>query len=283
MSADREVTRIVQSWLHEDAHEDADRILNLVLDEIDTTPQRRASWLARRFPIMNSSARLGLVAAAIVLAAAVGIGLYGKLWVGSPTPTPSSSPSPEALTSPPEALTAGVRYLASTFSAPFTFSVPGSGWTMGTSEPASFDVHAFVNGYYGLSVMTNVYVYRDPCHWDLGYIDNPASLSTVDGIVAALTSFPGFTTSTPVATSVGGHVGMAFDLTPPADASGCKDAGKVRVLDVGSSNDEFSVNGRLHYQVVEVGGTPVVLEHYSFIGASALLEVQKLAHTVTFP
>ena len=42
MSTDRDVTRIVRSWLHEDAHEDADRILNLVLDQIDTTPQRLA-------------------------------------------------------------------------------------------------------------------------------------------------------------------------------------------------------------------------------------------------
>ena len=49
MSTDRDVTtRIVRSWLHEDAHEDADRILNLVLDHIDTTPQRRATWLADR-------------------------------------------------------------------------------------------------------------------------------------------------------------------------------------------------------------------------------------------
>ena len=42
MSTDRDVTRIVRSWLHEDAYEDADRILNLVLAEIDTTPQRSA-------------------------------------------------------------------------------------------------------------------------------------------------------------------------------------------------------------------------------------------------
>ena len=61
MSTDRDVTtRIVRSWLHEDAHEDADRILNLVLDEIDTTPQRRPGWLARRFPPMNSTTRIAL-------------------------------------------------------------------------------------------------------------------------------------------------------------------------------------------------------------------------------
>jgi hypothetical protein len=93
MSTDRDVTtRIVRSWLREDAHEDADRILNLVLDEIDTTPQRRASWLARRTPTLNNYTRLGLVAAAVLAVVIVGIGLFGtSLDVGGTTsPTPSA-------------------------------------------------------------------------------------------------------------------------------------------------------------------------------------------------
>jgi len=94
MTADRDVTRIVRSWLHEDAHEDADRVLNLVLDEIDTTPQRRASWLARRTPTMNNYARFGLVAAAVVLFAAVGIGLLARSGIGGPQTSPSPSLSP---------------------------------------------------------------------------------------------------------------------------------------------------------------------------------------------
>jgi hypothetical protein len=93
MSADRDVTRIVRSWLHEDAHEDADRILNLVLDEIDTTPQRRASWLARRTPTLNNYARFGFIAAAVALAAVIGIGLFGNS-VGDSEPTPTASPTP---------------------------------------------------------------------------------------------------------------------------------------------------------------------------------------------
>jgi hypothetical protein len=95
VSADRDVTRIVRSWLHEDAHEDADRILNLVLDEIDTTPQRRAGRLARRFPPMSTYARFGLVAAAMVLATAVGIGLVARSGIGGPQASPSPSPVPQ--------------------------------------------------------------------------------------------------------------------------------------------------------------------------------------------
>jgi hypothetical protein len=286
MSTDRDVTRDLRSWLHEDAHEDADRVLGLVLDQIDTTPQRRASWLARRFPIMSTTARLGLVAAAIVLAIVVGIGLAGRLSVGpAPEPTPSSSPSPEALSSPPENLSVAVRYFASNFSVPFTFTVPRSGWTTGATAGPSFDVHTRTGAPYGLSVMTDISVYLDPCHWDTGYIADLASLGTVDGIVAALTALPGFTASAPVATTVGGHAGFAFDLTVPSDASACTDVGKVRLLDVGgpSNHDEFSINAHLRYEVIDVGGTPVLLEHYSFEAASRLAEVQQLVNSITFP
>jgi len=95
MSADRDVTRIVRSWLHEDAHEDADRVLDMLLDLVDTTPQRRASWLARRTPTLNTYARLGLVAAAVLAVVIVGIGFFGRSPdVGSGTsPTPSASSS----------------------------------------------------------------------------------------------------------------------------------------------------------------------------------------------
>ncbi|MGH2488998.1 MAG: hypothetical protein ACRDFR_05220, partial [Candidatus Limnocylindria bacterium] len=66
MSTDRDVTRIVRSWLSEDRHEDADRVLNTVLDQLDTTPQRRTSWSAWRELFMNKFVAIGLGAAAVV-------------------------------------------------------------------------------------------------------------------------------------------------------------------------------------------------------------------------
>ena len=38
-------TRVVLSWLREEGHENAERVLLRALDEADTTPQRR-SWPA---------------------------------------------------------------------------------------------------------------------------------------------------------------------------------------------------------------------------------------------
>jgi hypothetical protein len=93
MSTDRDVTRDLRSWLHEDAHEDADRVLGLVLDRIDTTPQRRSSWLARRSPIMsNNTVRFGIAAAAVVLVALLGIRFLPGLNVGSQRQTDLPSP-----------------------------------------------------------------------------------------------------------------------------------------------------------------------------------------------
>jgi hypothetical protein len=100
VSTDRDVTRIVRSWMDEGVTQLPDRVLDLVLDQIPATPQRRASWLARRTPTLNTYARLGLVAAAVFLAAVVGIGLYARSGVGGPPPDASASFAPSLVPSP---------------------------------------------------------------------------------------------------------------------------------------------------------------------------------------
>jgi hypothetical protein len=139
MSTERDVTRIVRSWLHEDAHEEADRILNLVLEAVDTTPQRRSFWLARRFPPMSTYLKVGLAAAVVVLAAFIGIQLLGGSNVGEPGPeasrptataTPEVKLEPSPPTSPPP--------LSQSFASPLhgiSVSYP-EGWTaQAATEP----------------------------------------------------------------------------------------------------------------------------------------------------
>ena len=75
MSADRDTTRIVRSWLRTDEHESADRILGDVLALLDATPQRRPMWPARRIADMNTFAKLATAIAAVVVAAVVGVNL----------------------------------------------------------------------------------------------------------------------------------------------------------------------------------------------------------------
>ena len=124
MSTDRDVTRTVRSWLKEDRHEDAARVLNLVLDEVDTTPQRRPLWLARRFPIMSTNAfRYGIAAAAVVMALA-GFALLSRGQNVGDRATPSPAPTSTAVsTSTPPPLSAEVIRV-SDFVVPFTYRTP---------------------------------------------------------------------------------------------------------------------------------------------------------------
>ena len=112
MSADRDTTRIVRSWLRTDEHESADRVLGDVLALLDATPQRRPLWPARRIADMNTYAKLATAIAAVVVAAVVGVNLLrpgggpGTDPASSPTPSPSASPTPTPQPQPSAAGTA---------------------------------------------------------------------------------------------------------------------------------------------------------------------------------
>ncbi len=96
MTTERDpATRIVLSWLREETHEDAERVLLRALDEVDTTPQRRSWWLAWRTDPMSTYAKLLAAAAAVLVVAVVGYNfLPGRGGVGGqPTIAPSPSPS----------------------------------------------------------------------------------------------------------------------------------------------------------------------------------------------
>jgi hypothetical protein len=87
-------TRIVLSWLREDAHENAEQMLLRALDEVDATPQRR-SWPAWRSNRMNTFAKLIVAAAAVLVVAFAGFQLLPRSSGvgGEPTIAPSPSPS----------------------------------------------------------------------------------------------------------------------------------------------------------------------------------------------
>lgn len=99
MTTERDMTRIVRSWLRTDEHESADRVLDNVLALLDATPQRRPWWPARRIADMNSLAKVATAIAAVVVAAVVLINLMPGVGPGGEA-RPSPSPSPSASTSP---------------------------------------------------------------------------------------------------------------------------------------------------------------------------------------
>ena len=92
-------TRTVLSWLREDTHENAERVLLLALDEVDATPQRRSWWPAWRSNRMNTYAKLIVAAAAVLVFAVVGYQFLPRSGGVGVQPTTAPSPSPALLAS----------------------------------------------------------------------------------------------------------------------------------------------------------------------------------------
>ena len=92
MSTDRETTLAVRSWLEDGVNRLPDRILDAVLDQVPTTPQRRSGWSAWRSFRMNTYAKLAAGAAAVLVLAIVGYQFLPRS--GGPGGQPTSAPSP---------------------------------------------------------------------------------------------------------------------------------------------------------------------------------------------
>lgn len=225
MRADPELERVVRSWLQEEGHEDAERVLFTVLNQVDTTPQRRAGWLARRFPIMNNkTVRYGLAAAAVVLVALAGINLVPGVNLGSPS-TPSPSPTATALpTATPRPSSLAVpfgtpldpgRYAVDElFPLNLTFEIEES-WNA-CSESGSEQNLCRPDA--GISFVIVENVVADPCETDGPGLD-PAIGPSVDDLVSAIAGLEGFEATAPIDVTVGGFSGKEFELTAPAEAA----------------------------------------------------------------
>ena len=104
MTTNKEMERIVRSWLEPGLTTMTDDVLDPVLDQLPATPQRRPWWPARRIAHMSAFAKFAMAAAAVVVVAVVGYNLLGAAGSGqvgggpSPSAEPSSSPPPLAPT-----------------------------------------------------------------------------------------------------------------------------------------------------------------------------------------
>ena len=105
MSSDRELTRIVRSWLEEGVNVLPDRVLDDVLAELPVTPQRRPWWRAWRKQLMSSTHEICCGGHGLVVVAIVGLALYFSrpaiVPAGSSTPGGSPSVAVATPTQPP--------------------------------------------------------------------------------------------------------------------------------------------------------------------------------------
>jgi len=301
MSADRDVNRIVRSWLEEGVSALPDRVLDTVLDQLPATSQRRAWWPARRIRQMNTPIRLGLAAAAVAVAA-VGITFLPRSdgGFGAPGPTPSPTPSPTPTPSPMAihsgSLAAGT-YVITPFAGPSAEGMCMPEATGCTESPADDSIrltysipegfegadrpsHALIFGpnlETGLIILRGGGLYSDPCH-STPPPDVPVG-PTVDDFVKALVDHPDLDVTTPVDITLAGYTGKKVDLQLPADNSACTD-GQFWPFEPGIYAQGPS--DRWHLYILDVEGTRVVIQamDYATTSAEDLAKLQSIVDSI---
>ena len=217
-------TRTVVSWLREDAHENAERVLLAALNEVDTTQQRRAGWPAWRLNPMPTAAKTALAAAAMIVVAVGALAFLqrpsgpGATVTPSPTtepaPTLTAAPSVGILTMPRSGpIPAGTYRMGE--EASIVLAVP-SGWSAraGDNYPTGTDIrkHRDEPGELGLWVDASdqIGVYPDICATDKA---PPPAGPTVDDLVTALRAQRGSETSEPADVTIGGRVVQRYEIS----------------------------------------------------------------------
>lgn len=302
-ASDQDVNRAIRSWLHEDRREDASRLAGAVLDQVDTTPQRRATWWpAWRTPVMNKIVTIGLGAAAVVVLLFIGAQLFsspdGGLNVGGDAaPTATPEPSPQTTPTPPAAgLPAGPFALTDgsvgTGGAPASVIIPGPDWygepnggvlCKGEGECADPpDGAGMIGPWFG-----EFYVYGDPCRWSTTTPDEPAT--TVDELVAALTKQASRDASAPVDVTLGGYEGKFITLHVPDDADfGDCDEGYFGSWELPGDPTPSRYHqgpGQIDLLwIVDMDGVLTVMDasHYDQTPANDVAEMRAIVESMTF-
>jgi hypothetical protein len=293
VSADRDVTRIIRSWLEEGVTALPDRVLDPVLDQLPATPQRRAMWPARRLLDMHIPTRIAVAAAALLALAVIGViaiprgsGVAGLGTTSSPTPVPTTSAAPvplpsagalapgtyamtpfarpdsaEACITPPQR---GCSETAADDSIRVTFAV-SDGW-----EPDPLHIGIWLAGKNNappdgaaLFFERGGWLYTDPCH-----TSPPPTIQvgpTVDDFANALANHPSLNTTKPVAVTLGAYAGKYMDVQIPSDISACTDnywPWEPGIYAQGPSQ-------RWHLWILDVNGIRVVILTTDYAGTSA--------------
>ena len=312
MSADRDVTRIVRSWLEEGRTALPDRVLDAVLDQLPATPQRRAWWPARRFGEMNRFAKFALAAAVVVVVALVGINLLprnGGVTGTGPGPTSSPAPSPSPTPAPSASGVANLNYVGN-FVPGTTYFIddrccvgqsrislmfPASGWfsidsvILGKNvlgDPALYDIY--------LSPHLVGNLYTGGCKWRGTALDPPVG-PTVDDLATALVAQAGPGASPPASVTVGGHPGKKVELSIPEglDVNTCNSDGDSAIfgrwytgaqLNSGAAPWTYGDGQHNTVYIVDVDGTRQVIDTMYLPGTSAanLAELDQVIASIRF-
>ena len=210
---DRNFDHLLSAWMDLGPTAAPDRVANAARLEVRTTRQLPAildRWAPRRFPEMNTTAKVILGSAAVVVALLLGYNYLVAPNVGGPRlvgsePTPSPSQTPAALATGP--LAPGRYAITDVIPSSIVITVP-SGWQKNTAPAAIWTAGS--DAHMGFSTVDNVYT--DPCA-PAPVLFDPAIGPTVDDLAAALQSLPGIEATSPTAVTVGGLEGTELEIT----------------------------------------------------------------------
>ena len=266
MSTENDVARSLRSWLTEERHEDAGRVLDTVFDQVPATPQRSASWLARRFTPMNTATRIGLAAAAVIVLAFAGIRfLPGTGLFGGP-PAATCAPTLEPNLHGQACLSRGRYEVDPTLPVSVTVAVP-DGWSAGGNwiviGPKGSDApHGMAVRFY-----TAQNLYRNPLSPGEGLVV-PLVGPSVDDLVNAMVNHPDWTTTGPTHITIDGYAGQVVHVTLPAGTSNTTPF--YLSVDANGGQAWGWAPGQLFdIYVVDVGGKRLVIDAFHYPGTSA--------------
>lgn len=308
MKTDRDMNRIVRSWLEVGADRLPDRVLDSVLDQLPSHRQRRRPlWRPRKELHMNTLAKTAIAAAAVLVVAILGYKLLpGNRSVGTnPTPSPSATATPAAFHDGP--LAAG-RYVITPFSGadPSTLCITDGSMPQCSENPADDTIQVSFTvpeGYRGdgqrvifgpdkvpppysddshfadgvLVVERGSYLYSDPCH-----STPPPDIEvgpTVDDFANAIAAHPLLDATDPVDVTLAGYSGKYIDLQLPADVSGCTEKSfwpwEPGVYAQGDNN-------RWHLWILDVEGIRVVIQSmdYPTTSSQRQAEIQSIVDSI---
>lgn len=281
------------------------RVRDAVRADLPRTRQvRPARGMGRVLDMISQAstpARWGVAAAVVVAAVVLGAafvnrdgGLPAVGAAATPSPSPSTSPTPTASPAPaamlkdaphaacspggsaPDCLAPGTyRLTGNVWPGDITMEVP-AGWF--EWQPYSWEdaydallVYAGPGGAsgWGVSFIGVAEVAKDPCDPAKGTYPR-AETGTVDGLVAAMSRWPGFESTAPAPIVVGGYSGQLIELTSTRTGLDCPD-GTLWKIPQGMAVDAYPMVGARGpaarpgtFRIVDVNGTLLVIRTTDF-------------------
>jgi hypothetical protein len=275
---------LLDAWMDLGPTAAPDRVTEAASLEARSTRQTaiRLWWPQRRFPEMSNIAKLALGAAAVIVAALLGIQLVtpGADGIGGPAVTTEPTPSPMELPNVTGELAAGRYFVDDPAVTPvrFTLEVP-AGWE--TIEGGFLGKIADRAFYVSVSswIVDNAYV--DPCQWVESEIDPPIG-PTVDDLADALADQVGRDGSEPTDVTLGGYEGKKVELSVPADfqVASC-DNGELRTWRSGGSAGGYNYGPgqRDTVYILDVEGERLVI-HTTYLPRASEEDLAELAAIV---